>query len=90
VLQHLMRYWAMSATYDGVAFSFLVWAVVIVAVQFPAVAPHPTGQLLGISACVAAVSAACFAFRRGAVYFEYQIEDVVAHFAVSKKPLIAK
>ncbi|HEX8693854.1 MAG TPA: hypothetical protein VF746_15640 [Longimicrobium sp.] len=88
VLQHLMRYWAMAATYDGVAFSFLVWAAVLFAVQFRGVAPQPIGHGLGITGALLCIGAAFFAFRRGAVYFEYQIEDVVAHFAVSRGHLV--
>lgn len=90
VLQHLMRYWAMAATYDGVAFSFLIWAIVLTALQFQGVAPHPLGRGIGITSLAIALCASLFAFRRGAAYFEYQIEDVVAHFAVSRGPLIAK
>jgi hypothetical protein len=88
VLHHLMRYWAMAATYDGVAFSLLVWAAVFVAVQFESVAPYPLGHGVGLTAVVAFVLAAFYAFRRGAVYFQYQIEDVVAHFAVLRGSLL--
>jgi len=88
VLHHLMRYWAMAATYDAVAFSLLVWAAVLTALQFAAVAPQPVGHGLGTAAAVACVAAAFFAFRRGAAYFEYQIEDVVAHFAVTSGSLL--
>lgn len=88
VLQHLMRYWAMAATYDGVAFSFLVWALVTLAVQFQRVTSHPIGLGSAIAGALAFICGAFFAFRRGAAYFEYQIEDVVAHFAVSRGHLI--
>lgn len=88
VLHHLMRYWAMAATYDGVAFSFLAWASVLTAVQFKSVAPQPLGHGVGVSGVVIAGAAAYFAFRRGAAYFEYQIEDVVAHFAVKRGSLV--
>jgi hypothetical protein len=89
VLQHLMRYWAMAATYDAVAFSFLLWAMVLLAAQSAVVAPQPLSSRLAISGAAASIAAAIFAFRRGAAYFEYQIEDVVAHFAVSRGRLIA-
>lgn len=88
VLHHLMRYWAMAATYDGVAFSLLVWALVLVAVQFEGVAPQPLGHGAGIAGVSIALTAAYFTFRRGAAYFEYQIEDVVAHFAVKRGSLL--
>lgn len=82
VLHHLMRYWAMAATYDGVAFAFIVWAFALVAVQFDSVAPEPLGRGVGTVGALLCLCAAFFAFRRGANYYEYQIEDVVAHFAV--------
>lgn len=88
VLHHLMRYWAMAATYDGVAFSLLAWAAVLVAVQFEAVAPQPLGNGVGTVAAIVSLLASFYAFRRGAVYFQYQIEDVVAHFAVSRGSLL--
>lgn len=84
VLHHLMRYWAMSATYDCVAFSFIVWAAALIAVQFRLIAPDPIGHGIGTVAAALCICAALFAFRRGANYFEYQIEDVVAHFAVMR------
>ncbi|HEX6038101.1 hypothetical protein [Longimicrobium sp.] len=88
VLQHLMRYWAMAATYDGLAFSFLLWAVVMVAVQVPAVAPHPVGHWIASVAAIGALLAAYAAFSRGLAYFKYQAEDLITHFAVIRKPLI--
>ncbi len=83
-----MRYWAMAATYDGVALSLLVWATILVAAQFEIVAQQPLGHGLGMTGAVVALAAAYFAFRRGAAYFEYQIEDVVAHFAVRRGSLL--
>ena len=90
VIHHLMRYWAMAATYDGVAFSFIVWAAALIAVQFKAIAPEPVGHLTGTVSALLCACAALFAFRRGASYYEYQIEDVVAHFAVERHSLTTK
>jgi hypothetical protein len=87
ILHHLMRYWAMAATYDGVGFSLIVWAMALVAVQFPSVAPQPLGHGAGIAGALLCMGAALFAFRRGANYYEYQIEDLVAHFAVARNSL---
>lgn len=84
VQHHLMRYWAMAATYDGVAFSFIVWACVLIAVQFSSVAPEPISNGVGITGAALCICTAVFAFRRGADYYEYQIEDLVAHFAVAR------
>jgi hypothetical protein len=87
IRHHLMRYWAMAATYDGLAASFVVWAGVLIAVQFPAVAPAPLGRGPGVTGAVACLVAAVVAFRRGASFFEFQIEDLVAHFAVARLKL---
>jgi hypothetical protein len=87
VLHHLMRYWAMAATYDGVAFSFIVWAFALVAVQFRLIAPEPIGHGVGTVGALLCACAAFFAFKRGASYYEYQIEDVVAHFVVARHRL---
>jgi hypothetical protein len=90
VIHHLMRYWAMAATYDGVAFSFIVWACALIILQFRNIAPDPVGQGAGTVGAFLCLCAAFFAFRRGANYYEYQIEDVVAHFAVMRCSLTSQ
>jgi len=89
VLHHLMRYWAMAATYDGIGFGFLVWATALVAVQFEYVSPNPISHSIGTTGALLCICASYFSFRRGADYYEYQIEDVVAHFAVAQGSLIS-
>jgi len=84
VLHHLMRYWAMAATYDSVAFSFVVWAFALIAMQFDFITAKPIGHGIGTIGALLCLAAAFFAFRRGANYYEYQIEDVVAHFVVAR------
>lgn len=88
VTHHLMRYWAMSATYDGVAFAFLVWAVALIFPMFPPAPRRPIDYCAGVAGVLLCLLAARFAFRRGAVYYKYQIEDLVAHFAVSRGKLV--
>lgn len=87
IRHHLMRYWAMAATYDGLAASFVVWAVVLFTAQFQTVAPVPLGHIPGSAGAIISLCAALLAFSRGASFFEYQIEDLVAHFAVARNPL---
>lgn len=51
------------------------------------------GGLRSIFDRVGALLCACasyFAFRRGADYFKYQIEDVVAHFGVASGTLMGQ
>lgn len=78
---HLSRYWVMAATYDGVAFSLLIWAAVLLAATCPFIAPQRLGIPAGLSGAVFAVVFAIVAFKRAADYYEYQIEDVVAAIA---------
>jgi hypothetical protein len=87
IRHHLMRYWAMAATYDGLAASLVVWAGILIAVQLPAVVPTPLGRVPGVTGAVVCLCAAYLAFRRGASFYEFQIEDLVAHFAVARRPL---
>jgi hypothetical protein len=66
VLHHLIRYWAISATYDSVAFSFVVLAIALVAVQFNSVAPEPLDHGVGSVGALLCMCAALCALRRGA------------------------
>jgi hypothetical protein len=78
VLDHLMRSWAIAATYDAVAFSFVVWAAAAAA----------GGTVLSIVGAAACLVASLFAFHRGAEHYKDQIQVAVAHFAVVRGPLI--
>jgi hypothetical protein len=88
VFHHLSRYWAMAATYDGIGASFLVWAIVSLLSSWSTIVPH------SISTCLAWTSAAIFialavaSFRRGASFFQYQVEDLVAGLAARRQPLV--
>ncbi len=80
---HLSRYWAMAATYDGVAASFLVWVVAIIPLK-------AFGQLVldpwpGWVAVAALIGASLQCFRQGGKYYEFQVEDLVAALAVMRK-----
>lgn len=77
-LAHLSRYWVMAATYDGLATSFLTWAVVSIAGSSSAAARHPVPWAWGVLAAVGFVALAVTALRQGAAYYAYQIDDLVA------------
>jgi len=81
-LRHLMRYWSMSATYDGVAFSLIVWALVIFVVQFCQITPNPINNWVSIFGTLLTGMAALIAFRQAASYYEYQIKDLVAYLSI--------
>lgn len=87
VVGHLSRYWAMAATYDGLAVSCLVWAATTAFLG----AAADRGLLLPRihwafpTACL--VVLALFSLHRGAKYFEYQIEDLFASFVASRERL---
>lgn len=78
--RHVHRYWAMAATYDGVAVSLLVWAI--------AVAPIPLfgnsflPLKLALLASAVLIASALLCLWQGAKYYEFQIEDLVAALAV--------
>ncbi|MCH9647566.1 MAG: hypothetical protein K0U98_04960 [Deltaproteobacteria bacterium] len=80
---HLSRYWAMAATYDGVAASLLVWAMVVSPITGLGLRPFQLWP--SVAAMVALACGALLCFRQGGKYYEFQIEDLVAALAVMKK-----
>lgn len=82
VLHHLMRYWAMSATYDSVGFSLGVWSLSTFFVAAIGYSQDKWFVALGAIGAVLLLIAAHFAFRQASRYFQYQIDDLAAHFAV--------
>lgn len=84
---HLSRYWVMAATYDGVGFAFFVWAIIVFCSQF-AMVPSPLSPWLANIGGALLVGAGILALKRGAAYYEYQVEDVVAELATIKAPLL--
>ncbi|HVR09632.1 MAG TPA: hypothetical protein VMW75_16420 [Thermoanaerobaculia bacterium] len=86
----LSRYWVMAATYDGVAISFVVWALVVLLLADGAIAQRPFTMLFAAGSAALLCCLALLAFRQGANYYEYQIEDLVAEFAVESEPLLGQ
>lgn len=84
---HLTRYWVMAATYDGVGVALFVWAIVVVASQFTVV-PTPLSAGLAYICFGLLGGAGILALHRGAAYYEYQVEEVVAELATIKAPLL--
>jgi len=84
---HLSRYWVMAATYDGVGFALFVWAIALITSQF-AVVPAPLSPWLANIGAALLVGAGILALQRGAAYYEYQVEEVVAELATIKSPLL--
>lgn len=87
LVHHLMRYWAMAATYDSVGFSLIVWAISLLILWLFGSIPVALSMVALPAAATVCLLGSYIAFRRGAQYYEYQIEDVVAHFAVKQKSL---
>ncbi len=77
---HLSRYWAMAATYDGLAISLLVWALVVAPV--PSLGATLLPFRIAMLAVPIFVAAALLCLWQGAKYYEFQIEDLVAALAV--------
>lgn len=82
---HLSRYWAMAATYDGVAFSLLAWAVALTPIAL--LGTNPLSPTLALASMILLILAAIACLRQGAKYYEFQVEDLVAALAVAKSPV---
>jgi hypothetical protein len=79
---HLSRYWAMAATYDGVAVSLMVWTIVVTPVDlFGSVY---LSLPLTLVVMLALLFASLLCLRQGAKYYEFQVEDLVAALAVAQ------
>jgi hypothetical protein len=77
---HLSRYWAMAATYDGVAISLIFWAASIT--PLPILGRSFLSPSLTLVAMAVLLMAAMACLQQGAKYYEFQIEDLVASLAV--------
>jgi hypothetical protein len=84
---NLIRYWSMSATYDGVAFAFFVWAIVLSCFSY-----YDKSNILNpshaISFSAINVVAGMISLYRGYIYYKKQIEDIVAYYAMKHLPLM--
>jgi hypothetical protein len=49
---------------------------------------YPISRTLGFTAAVIFITLALAAFRRGASFFQYQVEDLVAGLAARRQPLV--
>jgi hypothetical protein len=78
---HLSRYWAMAATYDGVAISLTAWAVALT--PMPLFGRSFLTPSLTLVAMAVLLGAAIACLRQGAKYYEFQVEDLVAALAVA-------
>lgn len=83
----LSRYWVMAATYDGVGVALFVWAIVMFSLQF-AIVPIPLSPWFANIAAALLFGGGILALQRGAAYYEYQVEEVVAQLATMKSPLL--
>jgi hypothetical protein len=82
---HLSRYWAMAATYDGVAVSLLVWAAALLPVQV--LGARLLSPRMAVAVIAALVVASVLCLRQGGKYYEFQVEDLVAALAVMKSSI---
>lgn len=74
--------WAMAATYDGLAASFLVWGVVLMPIQF-------MGSTLlearrAFVAMAVAIAAAILCLKEGGKHYGFQVEDLIAALSVQQ------
>jgi len=77
---HLSRYWAMSAIYDGLGFSFICW-LILVFLCSPFVF-----ALIGMTASIVMVLflliVVFICFWQGSIYYKYQVGDLVAYVSM--------
>lgn len=78
----LRRYWVMAATYDGVAISCLAWTVVLL-FEPPLSGSYYANYLLP----ALTLGCAVVSFIQGYSFFKYQVYEIVATIAASKKTL---
>lgn len=84
----LQRYWVMAATYDGLGAAFLVWGVVLIVCACPVYVTHAVvmgSALIGFAICL---GLSALSFKQGARYYAYQIEELVADFAVVHREVL--
>ena len=78
----LSRYWVMAATYNGVAVSCFLWAVILLAEPPIAQSSYPIYLLPFL-----ALACGCVSLRQGHSYFRYQVYEIVATLVGSKTSL---
>jgi hypothetical protein len=78
---HLSRYWAMAATYDGLAISFLIWMVAISPIPWlgSTLMSTPLTALL----MLVLLGASILCLKEGGKYYGFQVEDLVAALAAA-------
>jgi hypothetical protein len=83
-LRFLNRYWVMAATYDGLAFAFILWTLAILS-SIIGRGAHPFIPIwFGISLIVVLVAFALACFREAQRFVRFQIEELVASISAVK------
>lgn len=80
----LNRYWVMAATYDGIAVSCALWVPVL------ALAPPFQGLINWVALPALAALASALSFWQGHNYFKFQVHEVIATLAASRKRLMTE
>lgn len=80
----LRRYWVMAATYDGVAVSLYIWAIVFVLCAFGVGGARPINKLLAVSVTFALIVFAVACTREAGRFVNYQVEELVASIVAKR------
>jgi hypothetical protein len=77
----LKRYWVMTATYDGVAFSIFSWTIIILLWAFGLFKENPPSYYILVPILISLGFIFYYTIREAQRYWYYQIEELIATFA---------
>lgn len=80
---HLMRHWAMAATYDGLAAALLGWAVVIGVLEVSGASSLSRPEAIGLGLFL--LGLVVVSLVQGKKHFEVQVEDLAASIATLRQ-----
>lgn len=87
IFKHLSRYWALTALYDSLAFAFVIWGLVLLILIISKTFITPLSVTISLLGAISFFILSHFAFKQAIIYYEYQIEDLVASSAASKEQI---
>jgi len=83
-LQLLRRYWVMAATYDGIAISMALWALLILAGSFGWGIKSFVNWTVGVPLAIVLLLFGAACLREASRFVRYQVEELVASVAAAR------
>jgi hypothetical protein len=84
----LSRYWVMSATCDGLAVAWLLWAAVLGFLTYVPNLPVPLLAPVSVGLIPLLLVASAVCWREASRYDDYQVEELVASLAEIRRPTV--